>query len=68
MEVTNDLNEIIDRILATHSLRGFDAVHLASALLVYEKVPQDFLFACFDRKLIEAAQIEGLNIFPNRIN
>ena len=68
VEVTNDLNDMIDKIVATHPLRGFDAIHLASALIVYEKAPQDFLFACFDRKLIQAAKTEGLNTFPTGID
>ena len=62
--VTNDLNESIDRILLYHPLRGFDAIHLASALIVRENVPGKFLFACFDRRLNTAAQAEGLNTLP----
>jgi predicted nucleic acid-binding protein len=62
--VTNDLNESIDRILVSHPLRGFDAIHLASALIVRENVPGKFLFACYDRRLNTAAQVEGLNTLP----
>jgi predicted nucleic acid-binding protein len=62
--VTSDLNESIDRILLSHPLRGFDAIHLASALIVRENVPGKFLFACFDRRLNTAAQAEGLNTLP----
>ena len=65
--VTNDLNEMIDRILATHPLRGLDAIHLASALIVCENVPGDFLFACFDQRLAKAAQMEDLNTLPGVI-
>jgi predicted nucleic acid-binding protein len=62
--VTNDLNESIDRVLVSHLLRGFDAIHLASALVVRENVPGEFLFACFDRRLATAAKAEGLNTLP----
>ncbi|HVT17946.1 MAG TPA: hypothetical protein VHQ90_17430 [Thermoanaerobaculia bacterium] len=45
-----------------HPLRGADAVHLASALLLREE-GLDVLFACSDRHLLEAAAAEGLAIF-----
>jgi predicted nucleic acid-binding protein len=38
VEVTDDLNESIDEIVGRYSLRGFDSIHLASALIVQEKV------------------------------
>lgn len=50
--------ELTDR----HPLRGFDAIHLASALLLVNKIRSTILFSCFDEKLKEAAQAEGLTI------
>ena len=67
VEVNDNLIEIIDKIVAEHPLRGFDAIHLASALIAYERLSEDFLFACFDRKLIHAAHMEGLETFPKSI-
>jgi predicted nucleic acid-binding protein len=64
VEVTEDLNEIIDRVLGRHPLRGFDAIHLASSLLVREYLHEDLLFSCFDQRLTQAAADEGLNTFP----
>ncbi len=64
VEVNNDLNAMVDKIVAVHPLRGFDAIHLASALVVSERVPEDFLFACFDQRLLQAARSEGLNTLP----
>lgn len=64
LEVTDDLSESIDRILANYALRGFDAIHLTSALMIHERVPEHFVFACFDRMLIQAAQTEGLKTLP----
>ena len=64
LEVTDDLNEPIDRIVANYPLRGFDAIHLASALMIHERIPEHFVFACFDRMLIQAAQTEGLKTLP----
>ena len=60
VEVKNDLNDYIDKVVQNHSLRGFDAIHLASALIIHEKLPHDFFFACFDQKLNHAARTEGL--------
>ena len=63
VEVTDELNKHIDKVLQKHFLRGFDAIHLASALIIYERVPQNFFFACFDQKLNQAAQLEGMESF-----
>ncbi len=45
-----------------HSLRGFDAIHLASALWLRDKAEQDFTFAAFDQRLCEAASRAGLDV------
>jgi predicted nucleic acid-binding protein len=45
-----------------HPLRGADAVHLASALLLREE-GLEVTFACSDRRLLEAAATEGFVTF-----
>ena len=40
------------------ALRGFDAIHLASALLL----TPDIALACWDDELSKAARAEGLNL------
>lgn len=62
--VSNDLNPEIDRLTGLHPLKGFDAIHLASALTIQKRLPEKLLFACFDRQLALAAQSEGLAILP----
>ena len=52
------------RLLAVHALRGYDAVQLASALMVTEVVPECSGFAVLDRRLREAAAREGLSLLP----
>jgi predicted nucleic acid-binding protein len=64
VEVTDELNEVILQIVTGHSLRGFDAIHLASAILIRETIPEEFFFACFDQRLGQAAREEGLATFP----
>jgi predicted nucleic acid-binding protein len=65
VETNNDLNELIDHLVGHYALRGFDAIHLASALVVYGRLPEDFLFVSFDQRLIQAARAEDLNTFPS---
>ncbi|MBE9570634.1 MAG: type II toxin-antitoxin system VapC family toxin, partial [Proteobacteria bacterium] len=38
VDVSNDLNEEIGKLVTAHPLRGFDAIHLASALTVHEHI------------------------------
>jgi len=64
VEVNDALNETIHKVVAKHPLRGFDAIHLASAIITHERINEAFLFACFDQKLINGAQMEGLATFP----
>lgn len=64
VEVNDALIGYIDRIVKKYPLRGFDAIHLASAIVIHERLSEDFLFACFDDRLTSAAQLEGLEIFP----
>jgi predicted nucleic acid-binding protein len=46
-------------------LRGYDAVHLASALLWHESLGEPVAMAAFDLKLWEAAKERGLVPFPD---
>jgi predicted nucleic acid-binding protein len=64
VEVDNRLNETIRKVIVGYKLRGFDAIHLASALTIGSAVSDDFLFACYDERLRQAAQAEGLNTMP----
>ena len=63
--VVNDrLNPLVRRIAPVHQLRGFDAIHLASALVLQARLSEPVVFACFDKKLLSAASHEGLETFP----
>jgi predicted nucleic acid-binding protein len=64
VEVDNRLNETIHTVIANHGLRGFDAIHLASALTIGAAVADQFLFACYDERLRHAAQAENLETLP----
>lgn len=45
-----------------HGLRGFDAIHLASALWLKAAHTDELVFAAFDRKLTAGAKSAGLTI------
>lgn len=51
----------VPELCKRHPLRGADAVHLASALLLRQEL--EVLFACSDSSLLAAAAAEGLAIF-----
>jgi predicted nucleic acid-binding protein len=63
VEVNDEINGYIDRVVEAYPLRGCDAIHLASALAIHETLAEDFVFACFDSRLALAAQSEGLQVF-----
>jgi len=62
--VNDDVHRNVEDLLARHSLRGADAIHLASALLVRDALEQPVTFACADVKLVNAARAEGLTVVP----
>ncbi len=48
-------------------LRGYDATHLASALVWQEVLEEPVVMATFDRRLWEAARASGLAIWPEML-
>ena len=64
IQVNDELNKYIDKAINGHPLRGFDAIHLASAMIMNETLPDNLLFACFDQALTQAAIQEGIQSFP----
>jgi uncharacterized protein len=49
----------------THSLRAYDAVHLAGAIAF--AAGEELDFACWDKELRSAARKEGLPLVPERL-
>lgn len=60
--ITPELNQIIEELLLKYPLRGFDAIHLASALLINRDTHLVTIFACFDHALNKAAKEEGFDV------
>jgi uncharacterized protein len=63
--VSEAIVERAESLAWEYSLRGYDAVHLASALLWQESVDGATVFATFDRRLWRAAREAGLNGWPD---
>jgi predicted nucleic acid-binding protein len=62
--VNDDVHRRVDELIERHALRGADAIHLASALLVRDALQQAVTFACADQKLVAAARDEGIDVVP----
>ena len=60
----DDVHRRVEDLLVRHPLRGADAVHLASAVLVRDVLQEQVTFACADQRLVDAARAEGLLIAP----
>jgi len=62
VEVSGRVTRIGGELVERHPLRGFDAIHLASGILLKNRTEEEVLFACFDERLREAAQSETLRV------
>ena len=64
IEVTQTLVVLAGDLAMEHGLRGYDAVHLAAALIWQEKMGEAVQIATFDKQLWEAAKKVGLSYLP----
>lgn len=60
LEVTETLIRKAARLAEAHALRAYDAIHLASAKVLKERLGKPVLFASWDSNLLVAARREGL--------
>lgn len=60
VKVTKDLIHHAGILAEKHALRGFDAIHLSSALILKSKVDSPVMFSCYDEKLQRASLLEKL--------
>ena len=60
LDVSDDLVKLAGSLTESHALRAFDAVHLASAVILRKETGREVTFSCFDRQLLSAARKEGL--------
>jgi uncharacterized protein len=64
VELTAAVEQRAGRLADLHSLRGADAVHLASALAIADT---DLIVAVWDRRLHAGAQAAGLRVAPAQL-
>jgi len=60
VDLTERIADACRELVVHHALRGFDCVHLASALLVAGDNRPAWTFFCSDRTLLDSAAAEGL--------
>ena len=61
IHVTREIVRMAGDLAEKHSLRGYDAVHLASAVMLRERLSTPVTFSCFDIQLQHASQRENLD-------
>ena len=62
VDVSDNLVKLAGLFAEKHALRGFDAIHLASGIVLRKQAGRAVSFSCFDDRLASAAQREGLRI------
>lgn len=64
VELDEILTKAAGELTRLHPLRAADAIHLASADVIAEESRDEVLFACWDRRLWEAAESSGFVVSP----
>ena len=62
IDVTHALIKSAGKLADRHALRGYDAIHLASADFFREKIREPVTFGCWDSRLEAAARRQGLHL------
>jgi uncharacterized protein len=60
LSVTGDMIRLAGDLAEKHALRGFDSIHLASALTLRRELSSPVMFSCFDDNLQKAFEYEGI--------
>ena len=64
VRVDDALVSLAEALAWEHGLRGYDAVHLASAQVWQEQMDRTVSLATFDQELWQAAKLTGLEVWP----
>ncbi len=64
LEVSNSIALLAGELAEKYRLRGFDAIHLATALTLKTQVQSRVVVACWDVRLWEAMSAVGLEVLP----
>jgi hypothetical protein len=61
-EVTESVFTDLLSLVKRHPLRGFDAIHLSTALWFRKRLKTAIVFVCADHNLLAAAEAEGFGV------
>lgn len=61
LSITGDMIRLAGDLAEKHALRGFDSIHLASALTLRQELSTTIVFSCFDDNLQKAFEGEDLD-------
>jgi predicted nucleic acid-binding protein len=61
LSITGDMIRLAGDLAEKHALRGFDSIHLASALALHRELSTSIIFSCFDDNLQKASECEDLD-------
>ena len=61
LSVTAEMIRLAGDLGEKHALRGFDSIHLASALTLHQELSSPIIFSCFDDNLQKASEHEDLH-------
>jgi predicted nucleic acid-binding protein len=61
LSVTGDMIRLAGDLAEKYALRGFDSIHLASALTLRRELSTPIVFSCFDDNLQKASEREDLD-------
>ena len=68
LKVSGQIIERASELAWEYPLRGYDAVHLASAVLWQETLETQITLATFDRELWSAGNYVGLTVWPESLS
>lgn len=66
LDVSGQITKRAAALAWEHGLRGYDAVHFASALTWQETIEMPVTLATYDRELWLAAQKTGMEVWPEK--
>ena len=67
LSVSRQIADRASTLAWEYTLRGYDAMHLASAVLWQETLETQITVATFDRELWSAAEQMGLTVWPDQL-
>ena len=65
LEVSDALVKLAGDLAEKHALRGFDAMHLAAAVILKQQVSKPVTVGCWDAKLWKAIKCCDLQVVPS---